>query len=116
MICPACRHDIPDNLIACPLCTSRKSEAAYKTFQHGYLRRVAAGESQLKILPQDGVRHILMVGVSRGFCGRDVRSRITPRFVTYGPDSPTLIGICNECREAVKKAIEEISQECPTSD
>lgn len=105
MICPACRHPIPDNMMTCPACASRKSVQAILAFQRNPLRRIAAGQAELIVRAVAGKRHVQLFGAERAFCGIAILPQHRRSHISYKPDE--MAKICAGCRIELNRAMEE---------
>jgi hypothetical protein len=86
MICAACRHPIPDKMMACPACASRKSAQALRAFQLDPLRKIAAGRAELVVRAVAGKRHVQLFGAEQAFCGVAISPSTAVR---TSPTNPT---------------------------
>jgi hypothetical protein len=61
MTCANCSRPIPDELLACALCTQAASTKALRQFQYAPLRTVIAGLGQLTTRRIEHQRHVQML-------------------------------------------------------
>ena len=105
MICAACRHPIPDKMMACPACASRKSVQALRAFQLDPLRKIAAGRAELVVRAVAGKRHVQLFGAEQAFCGVSISPQHRRSHIPYEPDE--MAKICSACRIELTRAMEE---------
>jgi hypothetical protein len=105
MICPVCRHPIPDNMMTCPACASRKSAQAILAFQLGPLRKIAAGQAGLVVRAVAGKRHVQLFGAEQAFCGVAISPQHRRSHIPF--ESDELAKICSACRIELTRAMEE---------
>lgn len=108
MFCNRCRNPIPDNLLACPVCTDRDGDQTLMKHQLAFLERVAHGDWRLVTYRNpDGKQHIRLFGSDRGYCGEPLTmQRKLRKEIQYTPDD--LANVCAACRISVRKLMEEV--------
>lgn len=97
MICAACGHYVPDDLITCPVCAEERSRVALQQYQHHPLRMVAEGRGVLTTRAIDHVRHVQMFGCQKTFCGATVEAYHRRNSVLYQALRDPASLICETC-------------------
>ena len=103
--CPECRRPIPDGLLVCIACVTRKSDEAMRRYQVDALRRLVRDGGSFLTVAQQGVRHLKQFGADKTFCGRDVGSH--DRRGRIDPQLEELTGVCANCRVEVERVLQE---------
>jgi hypothetical protein len=112
-ICRTCHLEIPDKYLVCPTCTEFKSTQALREHQFQFLRKVAAGETDLitRRMPDAPSRHVQMFGAMRSFCGLALEPKAKPGWIPYEPDA--MARICPSCRGEIERLIEAAERTAP---
>jgi hypothetical protein len=105
MTCVTCLRPIPDELLACAICTQERSARALRKFQYAPLRTVIAGLGQLTTRRIEQIRHVQMFGADQTYCGLPVSPQHPRSRVDYDPAE--LSRVCSKCRSQLDELIEE---------
>jgi hypothetical protein len=109
MTCATCSRPIPDELLACAICTQERSARASRKFQYAPLRTVIAGLGKLTTRRIEHQRHVQMFGAEQTYCGLPVSPQHPRSRVDYDPAE--LSRVCDRCRARLDELIAEARRE-----
>jgi hypothetical protein len=101
MYCPECRALIPDSMIACPVCATRRGNEALYARQLEPLRKIADGDGDLTTRALGGVRHVQLFGVEQTFCGLPIQGGWRKNWFRVREDSPAQL--CRPCWQKIQE-------------
>jgi len=107
MNCPTCQALIPDNRVACPLCTSKLNDEALAAAQASYLPKILDGKDDLRTALIGGQRHVRMFGTEITFCNKAISRGNKRGYLPW--DQLDKSDVCTQCRIRVRAVAQEVA-------